>query len=114
MLRSASSLVVVVAALSLVAAGGARTTVAVSGHDWTRFGWDARRSSDDPTCLRVTFTTSLRRYPELDEDYFEAAADLSLWQNNGYSALPVKLTRSPGFCKIVKIEPQNIDFIVHK
>lgn len=67
-----------------------------------------------PQKVKVTFTTSLRRYPELDEDYFEAAADLSLWQNNGYSTLPVKLTRSPGYCKIVKIEPQNIDFIVRK
>jgi hypothetical protein len=67
-----------------------------------------------PLKVKVTFTTSLRRYPELDEDYFEAAADLNLWKNNGYSTLPVKLTRSPGYCKIVKIEPQNIDFIVRK
>ncbi len=67
-----------------------------------------------PQKVKVTFTTSLRRYPELDDDYFEATADLSLWQNNGYSALPVKLTRSPSYCKIVKIEPQNIDFIIRK
>jgi YbbR domain-containing protein len=67
-----------------------------------------------PQKVKVTFTTSLRRYPELDEDYFEAAADLNLWKNNGYSALPVKLTRSPSYCKIVKIEPQNIDFIIRK
>ena len=67
-----------------------------------------------PQKVKITFTTSLRRYPEIDEDYFEAAADLDLWKNNGYSTLPVKLTRSPGYCRIVKIEPQNIDFIIHK
>lgn len=67
-----------------------------------------------PQKVKVTFTTSLRRYPEMDEDFFEASADLNLWRNSGYSMLPVKLTRYPAFCKIVKIEPQNIDFIIHK
>jgi PQQ-like domain len=40
--------------LTLIAAGGARTTAASSGHDWTRFGWDARRSSDDPNGTGIT------------------------------------------------------------
>ncbi|HTD99478.1 MAG TPA: hypothetical protein VK668_09325 [Mucilaginibacter sp.] len=67
-----------------------------------------------PQKVRVTFKTSLRRYAEMDEDFFEASADLSLWRDNGYGTLPVKLTRLPAYCKIVKIEPQNIDFIVRK
>jgi PQQ-like domain len=33
---------------------GARTTVATSSHDWTRFGWDARRSNDDPHSIGIT------------------------------------------------------------
>jgi putative pyrroloquinoline-quinone binding quinoprotein len=28
--------------------------VATSAHDWTRFGWDARRSSDDPNATGIT------------------------------------------------------------
>jgi hypothetical protein len=32
----------------------ARKTVAVSSHDWTRFGWDARRSNDDPNETGIT------------------------------------------------------------
>ncbi|MBV8388701.1 MAG: YbbR-like domain-containing protein [Mucilaginibacter sp.] len=67
-----------------------------------------------PQKVKVTFTTSLNRYAEMDEDLFEATADLNLWQNGGYSTLPVKLSRHPAYCKIVKIEPQNIDFIVRK
>jgi len=67
-----------------------------------------------PQKVKVTFTTSLRKYPEMDEDFFEAAVDLDLWRDRGYSTLPVKLTRFPAYCKIVKIEPQNIDFIIHK
>ncbi len=67
-----------------------------------------------PQKVKVTFTTSLSRYNELDEDFFEATADLALWSDRHYSALPVKLTRMPAFTKIVKIEPQNVDFIIKK
>jgi YbbR domain-containing protein len=67
-----------------------------------------------PQKVKVTFTTSLSRFAEMDEDFFEASADLSLWRERGYNTLPVKLTRLPSYCKIVKIEPQNIDFIVRR
>ena len=33
---------------------GARKTVAASAGDWTRFGWDARRSNDDPHATGIT------------------------------------------------------------
>ncbi len=67
-----------------------------------------------PQKVKVTFTTSLKRYAVTDDDFFEATADLSLWRDHGYNTLPVKLTRFPAYCKIVKIEPQNIDFIIRK
>ncbi|MDB5129914.1 CdaR family protein [Mucilaginibacter sp.] len=67
-----------------------------------------------PQKVRVTFTTSLNNYPDLNEDDFEAVADLELWRHNGYSVLPVKVTRLPSYSKVVKIEPQNIDFIIKK
>jgi hypothetical protein len=67
-----------------------------------------------PQKVRATFTTSLKRYTQIDEDFFEATADLDLWRQHGYKVLPVVLTKIPQFCKVVKIEPQNIDFIVKK
>jgi len=67
-----------------------------------------------PLKVTVTFTTSLNRYAQMDEDLFEATADLNLWKEHGYTSLPVKLSRRPAYCKVVKIEPQNIDFIVRK
>lgn len=67
-----------------------------------------------PQKVKVTFTTPLRRYAEMDEDFFEASADLDLWRERGYTTLPVKITRLPAYCRIVKIEPQNIDFIIRK
>ena len=67
-----------------------------------------------PQKVRVTFTTSLTNYPDMNEDDFEAVADMELWRHNGYSVLPVKITRLPTYSKVVKIEPQNIDFIIKK
>ena len=67
-----------------------------------------------PQRVEVTFTTSLDRYAEIDPDLFEAQVDLDYWKKYGYSTLPVKIIRVPDFCKIVRIEPRNIDFIVKK
>lgn len=67
-----------------------------------------------PQKVKVTFLTSLKRYTEIDENFFEADADLDLWKNHGYSTLPVKLTRMPSFCRIISVNPPNIDFIVKK
>jgi len=62
----------VLGALLLVACGGGGTTggvagakkaLATSGHDWAQFGWDARRSNDDPNPTGITTANagSLRR-----------------------------------------------------
>ena len=67
-----------------------------------------------PLKVKITFTTSLNKYPAMDEDLFEASADLDLWRQRNYSTLPVKLARFPAYCRIVKIEPQNVDFIIRK
>jgi YbbR domain-containing protein len=67
-----------------------------------------------PQKVKVTFTTSLNRYTDIDEEFFEAQADLNLWRVYGYNTLPVKVTRLPAYCKIVNVEPRNIDFIVKK
>lgn len=67
-----------------------------------------------PQKVKVTFTVSLSKYAETDEDFFDAVADLDLWRNKGYTTLPVRLPRIPSFCKIVSVEPRNIDFIVKK
>lgn len=67
-----------------------------------------------PQKVKVTFTTSLSRYEEMDEDFFEATVNLDLWRLHGYSMLPVVISKVPEYCRIVKIEPRNIDFIVKK
>ena len=65
-----------------------------------------------PARVKITFTVALDKYATTDEHAFEAVADLSLWQEHGYKQLPVKVTLFPRYCKLVNIQPQNIDFIV--
>ncbi len=67
-----------------------------------------------PQKVKITFMVSLSRYAETDEDFFEATANLDLWRNQGYKVLPVAVSKMPVYCKLVKIEPANIDFIVRK
>jgi YbbR domain-containing protein len=67
-----------------------------------------------PQKVKVTFTTSLNRYADINEELFEAQADLNLWRTYGFNMLPVKVIRMPAFCKLVSVEPMNIDFIVKK
>jgi YbbR domain-containing protein len=67
-----------------------------------------------PQKVKITFTTSLNRYQSIDEDFFEATADLDLWRLHGYKELPVVVSKIPAYCRIVKVEPQNIDFIIKK
>lgn len=67
-----------------------------------------------PLKVKVTFTTPLSRYAETDEEFFEATADLDLWKDHGYTVLPVVIAKIPPYCKIIRIEPRNIDFIIKK
>jgi YbbR domain-containing protein len=67
-----------------------------------------------PQKVKITFVTSLSRYAENDEDFFEATADLDLWRLHNYKTLPVVISKMPAYCRIVKIEPREIDFIIKK
>jgi YbbR domain-containing protein len=67
-----------------------------------------------PQKVKITFTVPLDRYAETDEDFFVASANLDLWRLRNYKVLPVMLSKVPSYCKIVKIEPRDIDFIVTK
>jgi YbbR domain-containing protein len=65
-----------------------------------------------PKKVKITFTVPLGGYAATNETNFQAIADLNLWHDQGLHQLPVTLTRIPDFCKVVRIAPQNIDFIV--
>lgn len=67
-----------------------------------------------PQKVKLIITVSLSKYAETNESLFEATADMDLWRNKGYTTLPITITRKPQFCKVVSVEPGNIDFIVKK
>jgi YbbR domain-containing protein len=67
-----------------------------------------------PEKVKVTFIVALSKYEDTDEDFFEATADLNLWKQFNYKVMPVKISKMPEYCKIVKIEPRTVDFIVKK
>jgi hypothetical protein len=67
-----------------------------------------------PYKVKVTILSPLSKYPETDRNDFELFVDLNNWKEEGYSQLPVRIIRLPEFSKLVKIEPQTLDFIIQK
>jgi len=67
-----------------------------------------------PDKVKLTFLIPLSKYPQTDRTDFELFVDLNNWKENGYSQLPVRIIRIPEFSKLVKIEPQTLDFIIQK
>ncbi len=67
-----------------------------------------------PGKVTITAIVSLKDYTKLTASDFEALVDVSQWETSHVKSLPVILTKIPEFVKVVKIEPQNVDFFVRK
>ncbi|TKC03970.1 YbbR-like domain-containing protein [Pedobacter frigoris] len=67
-----------------------------------------------PKKIKVTFQVSLSKYQQIDENFIDAVVDLSEWRNLNHNQLRVKIARFPDYCKLVKIAPAKIDFIIEK
>ncbi len=67
-----------------------------------------------PEKVKITFMTALSNYSKIDRDFFEVVVDLDNWSQRSYKQLPLRITRFPDFCRLVRIEPQNVDFIINK
>ena len=67
-----------------------------------------------PTKAVLTAMISLKDYAKFSASDFEVVVDMEGWEKNNTKSLPVIVTKVPDFVKIVKVEPQNIDFFVRK
>lgn len=67
-----------------------------------------------PEKIKITYLVALNNYSKIGEKSFTASVNLSRKKLNNYSQLPVIISKFPEFCKLTKIEPQNIDFIILK
>ncbi|MGK9124751.1 hypothetical protein M1D52_11535 [Olivibacter sp. SA151] len=67
-----------------------------------------------PEKVRLTTIVSLDKYEDIDRDMFEAVINLNDWRSNHIKNLPVIITKQPDFVKIIKAEPQNVEFLLWK
>ncbi|SDM09997.1 YbbR-like protein [Daejeonella rubra] len=67
-----------------------------------------------PDKVKITFLTALSNYSKIERGDFEVNVDLNNWKSKGYKQFPVVISKFPDFCELVKIEPQNLDFIIQK
>lgn len=67
-----------------------------------------------PSKVKITVLVSLKNYSGITQNSFEAIVNLENWRENKVKTLPIILTQFPDFCKIVKISPQNVDFIIKR
>lgn len=67
-----------------------------------------------PKKVKITFMVALSSYQQVNEDFVEAVVDLNEWRFQKHDQLTVKLTRFPDYCKLVKVAPEKIDFIIDK
>lgn len=65
-----------------------------------------------PERVTLTVLTPLSRYPAVKADSFAVAIDLTERPEKGYSQLPAKIRRLPQFTKLVKVDPQVVDFFI--
>ncbi len=67
-----------------------------------------------PKKVKVTFLVALSSYVQINDDFIEAMVDVNEWKVKNHNQLTVKLLRFPDYCKLIKIVPDKIDFIIEK
>lgn len=67
-----------------------------------------------PEKVRLTLIVSLEKYETINKDMFEAVINLNDWRSQNIQHLPIIITKQPDFVKVVKIEPQNVEFLLWK
>ncbi len=67
-----------------------------------------------PGKVKLTIMVSLRDYARVSVGSFEAVVNMEDWVDKDIRHLPVLITQKPDYCKLIKIEPQNVDFFVRK
>ncbi|MGY3054790.1 YbbR domain-containing protein [Pedobacter sp. UYEF25] len=67
-----------------------------------------------PKKVKVTFLVALNNYSQVDEDFIQAAVDVTEWKNEHHNQFTVKIIDFPDYCKLIKVSPGKVDFIVEK
>ena len=66
-----------------------------------------------PGRVKLSILTAESNYPEIGAEDFEAYVDLQPWYDQKMKRLPVRIGKKPNFIRIIKTEPQTVDFIIY-
>ncbi|MCX2575435.1 YbbR-like domain-containing protein [Pedobacter sandarakinus] len=67
-----------------------------------------------PKKIKITFLVALSNYNVVNENFIDAVVDANEWVVLNHKQLTVKLTQFPYYCKLVKISPSKVDFVIEK
>lgn len=67
-----------------------------------------------PEKVTVTYVVPLSKYKKIDAGRFTATADISKAKSTNAKKLKVEITKQPSFVRILKIEPEKIEYILLK
>jgi len=67
-----------------------------------------------PKKIKITFMVALSSYQQVNEDFIEAFVDVNEWKLQKHDQFTVKLGRFPDYCRVVRLSPEKIDFIIEK
>ncbi len=67
-----------------------------------------------PRKVKITFLVALSKYHLVNEEFIEAVVDINEWKELQHGRLSVKIIRFPDFCKMLRIAPGKVDFIIEK
>ncbi|WP_256012422.1 YbbR-like domain-containing protein [Desertivirga xinjiangensis] len=67
-----------------------------------------------PEKIKVTVLTALSNYAKVEKDSFAVSVNFNDWIKRKYTQLPVVFTKFPAYSKLVKAEPQIVDFIIQE
>ncbi|MFM6975770.1 MAG: hypothetical protein ACKOW2_02840 [Sphingobacteriaceae bacterium] len=66
-----------------------------------------------PEKVKVTILVALNNYKYTKAEDFNAYVDIANEQLKNLNQLPIKFSRLPNFIKLIKTEPQTVDFIIY-
>jgi len=67
-----------------------------------------------PKKVTITFMVALSSYKKVNEELIDAVVDMQEWKLSKHEQLQVRLTRFPEYCRLIKIVPSKVDFIIEK
>lgn len=67
-----------------------------------------------PKKIKITFLVALSSYQQVNEDFIEAYVDVNEWKNQRHDQFTVRLSRFPDYCKLVRLVPEKVDFIIER